>query len=1060
VSTMHRKSGQRKPSRRLITALVVSAVVGALVAPDARAGEGLVSPSVPDDNSVTLLTGDRVVLDGDRLVSYVPAPGRERVPMRTYTERGHRYVVPADAAPLVASGKVDRRLFDVTAMAGFGYDDAKRATVPVLVRRSPVARADMSVLSGQQNVPAVEAVAGTVDKSGVGWAALRSGVLEGAVEKIWLDGMSKLALDRSTAQIGAPKAWQAGFTGKGVRVAVLDGGVDEKHPDLVGRQVAERDFTGSGNTTDEVGHGTHVAATIASTDKTHRGVAPDAELLDAKVCTPGGCPDSAVLEGMRWAVEQGAHVINMSLGRQDTPEIDPLEEAVDRITRESGVLFVVAAGNEGEPETIDSPGSADSALSVGAVDRDDHIASYSSRGPSAAGAIKPDVTAPGTGIVAAQAGSTGRVARSGTSMATPHVAGVVALLKQQHPDWTAARLKGAVMASAVPRPGATPFDQGAGRVDVPKALAQRVIAEPANLNLGVRQWPHEDDEKVVREITYRNFGDAPVTLDLSTEITGPGGRAPAGMFTLSPAKLTVAAGGEAKAVLITDTTVPATDGVYSGEVLASGVRTLVSVNREVESYDISLSHLGIDGRPAPGFETVMIDVGSGKRFDAWPGSTVLRLPKGEYRVESGVWSSATEYALLVQPRLVVNGKGEFVFDARQAKPVVLRAPEPSATSMLASIWLTSQVAGKVVSTGYGFTSGFNGVSLGQVGPDSPGFSTSIGEQFQGAAATYRLLWTERGRVPTGYDRTAQRSELAEMVTTFPPGGSGKRYQMGTRAVPHDGSDWLLRPTPVSESGRATDFVTAASAEWHWVWRQLSGQDQLETVQVTRPRALTAGRTYHQKLNTAVFGPSVPPGPEPELAKQGLVRQANNLVVSVPMFTDSNGGAGSSATSSARVTLFRDGVKAGESAGDAAAFEVPRDESTYRAEVTLERTVSDLATKVSGVWTFRSGFNEGVREMPMSVVRFAPRLENDTARGNVLRIPLQVQQQKGTPKVRRVEVEASFDDGATWCRVPVAANNAVVRHEPGAKFASLRARTTDAAGNTGEVTIIRAYRIAR
>jgi subtilisin family serine protease len=315
------------------------------------------------DHVITLITGDRVELAGGRVVRYVPGPGRDRVPVRTYTENGHRHVVPADADQLVLRGKLDQRLFDVTSLVEFGYDDAHRSTVPVIVRPAAGARSNLSVLSAQE--PVADLVTGTVEKSGSAWQSLSGG----AVEKVWLDGLREVSLDRSTRQIGAPEAWRAGVTGKGVKVAVLDTGVDEKHPDLRGKQLAEKNFTESPDNTDEVGHGTHVASTIASRGEQFRGVAPDAQLLDGKVCFPGGCPDSAILAGMQWAAEQGAHVINMSLGGYDSPDVDPIEEAVNRISRDTGALFVVAAGNSGRPETIGSPGSAESALTVGAVAR-------------------------------------------------------------------------------------------------------------------------------------------------------------------------------------------------------------------------------------------------------------------------------------------------------------------------------------------------------------------------------------------------------------------------------------------------------------------------------------------------------------------------------------------------------------------------------------------------------------------------------------------------------------------------------------------------------------------
>src|SRR5262249_39405559 len=149
----------------------------------------------------------------------------------------------------------------------------------------------------------------------------------------------------------------------------------------------------------------------------------------------------------------------MSLGTPwPTDGTDPMSRAVNRLTRESGALFVVAAGNSGPGEqTIGSPGAANLALTVGAVDKQDQPAWFSSRGPRFGdGAIKPEITAPGVDIVAARAAGTSLgnlldeyyTSLDGTSMATPHVAGAAAILVEQHPRWSAARLKARLVSTS------------------------------------------------------------------------------------------------------------------------------------------------------------------------------------------------------------------------------------------------------------------------------------------------------------------------------------------------------------------------------------------------------------------------------------------------------------------------------------------------------------------------------------------------------------------------------------------------------------------------------------
>ncbi|MFS8103000.1 S8 family serine peptidase [Lentzea alba] len=1044
------RSGQRG-ARRGITALALSAGLVTATVAVAHAEE---PASGERDHSVTLITGDRVELAGGRVVRYVPGPGRDKLAVRTFTQNGHQHVVPADAVPLVANGKLDPRLFDVTQLVEWGYDDASRKTVPVIVRPAAGARSGITALTAKASV--ADLVTGAVEKSGSAWESLRGG----SVEKVWLDGVRKVTLDRSTKQIGAPEAWQQGVTGKGVKVAVLDTGVDEKHPDLQGRQVAEKNFTTSPDNTDEVGHGTHVASTIASKGEKYRGVAPDAEILDGKVCQPGGCTESAILGGMQWAAEQGAHVINMSLGGGDTPEIDPIEEAVNRISTETGALFVIAAGNSGRPETIGSPGSAETALTVGAVDRNDGIAPFSSRGPAADGAVKPDVTAPGVDIVAAEAGTQGHVAMSGTSMATPHVAGVVALLKQQHPDWTGARLKATVMASAKANPALKPFDQGAGRVDVPKMLGQQVIAEPGNINFGVQQWPHDDDQKIVREVTYRNAGKEPVTLDLTLDVTGPDGKpSPAGLFAVSPAKVTVPAGGEAKTTITADTKVNAADGAYSGALVASnGQRTLISVNREVESYDVGVSVLGADGNPTTEHGTSFVNTKTGKGYGA-QGKNV-RLPKGEYIVDSAVFTPDRKVLFLVQPKFVVGGKTTLTVDARKAKPVALKTPDAGAKGIIGTISYSTKVAGQPYGSGWAFFDGLAGqVSTAQLGSDAAGFSTTVAEQFQGTprdektSVSYRLMWTERG-FPTGYERTAKPSELAEVTSNFRPAGEGYRHSIAVMPYPTDGSGGFAWYAPAPDGGRAVDLVTTTGGEWGWTYDRSTPDNTSEYSTRTPPRSFKGGKKYTLSFGKAVLGPSVPAAPG-----FGLARLEDQIAVRVPLFTDPNGGEGRVGTGTAKTTLFHNGTKLGEQPQPFAIFDVPAAEGSYRAEMEHSRN-AEVSTKVSGAWTFKAKHTTEVTHLPLSVVRFLPKLDDkDTAHGRVLVVPLKVEQQQNTPKVKRVTVEVSFDDGATWQQVPVAGDKAIVKHADGAEFASLRAKTTDAAGNTGEVTIIRAYRIA-
>lgn len=176
------------------------------------------------------------------------------------------------------------------------------------------------------------------------------------VEGVWLDGRVTADMAESNAQIGTPEAWEAGLTGKGVTVAVLDSGVDAGHPDLAGRIAQSRSFIPGEEVADRHGHGTHVTSTVggsgAASDGKEKGVAPGATLAVGKVLDDEGFgSESEIIAGMEWAARDvDADIVSMSLGSTEPSDgTDPMAEAVNTLSRETGALFVIAAGNTGAP---------------------------------------------------------------------------------------------------------------------------------------------------------------------------------------------------------------------------------------------------------------------------------------------------------------------------------------------------------------------------------------------------------------------------------------------------------------------------------------------------------------------------------------------------------------------------------------------------------------------------------------------------------------------------------------------------------------------------------------
>jgi serine protease AprX len=309
------------------------------------------------------------------------------------------------------------------------------------------------------------------------------------VEHIWPDLPVHTCLDVSVPRMQAPSVWDAGFRGEGIKLGIVDTGIDPRHGDFDGRVAAMISYVG-GDGSDDNGHGTHVAGIAAGTgatsDAKYKGVAPAATLYVAKVLDANGSGTmSGVMAGIEWTVDQGVQVINLSLGSDGPCDgTDALSTLCDEVVQQFGIVVCAAAGNAGPGSaTVGSPGCARWVITIGAVDDADKVTSFSSRGPTSDGRVKPDLVFPGAGIVATQADGTalgpviapGYVKLSGTSMATPHAAGSVALLLQARSDLTPNQTKWALLTTALEL-GENPNAQGSGRGDV-FAAYQKIISE-------------------------------------------------------------------------------------------------------------------------------------------------------------------------------------------------------------------------------------------------------------------------------------------------------------------------------------------------------------------------------------------------------------------------------------------------------------------------------------------------------------------------------------------------------------------------------------------------------
>ncbi|HYJ68658.1 MAG TPA: S8 family peptidase [Nocardioidaceae bacterium] len=732
-------------------ALLAVAIVGAMAAPTApwesagaqRAGgqaAGVVSWGSAGGleagiHRLTLLTGDVVALqvtaDG-RQAAWVEDPVDPEDSPHIYEADGQVHVVPAEAAPYVASGVLDENLFNVTLLARDGYDDAATEELPLLVEAPDRAGAAAMPVAPDgtdevRELDSINTVSVTADKTDIRstWTAIRGDSAAAVTNtdaqlagdrQVWLNGRVEATLDESVAQIGAPEAWADGYDGDGVTVAVLDTGYDPTHPDLAGRVVDAQNFTDDADPTGEVavddhGHGTHVAATVGGTGAAsggdRKGVAPATDLIIGKVLDASGSGSTdQIIAGMEWAAEHDADVINMSIGTTAASDgTDPMSQAVNELTTSTGSLFVVAAGNTGPgKQTVGSPGAADLALTVGAVDKDDEPAAFSSRGPRLGdGAIKPEITAPGVDIVAARAAGTSLgnlldehyTSLNGTSMATPHVAGAAAILAQQHPDWTAAQLKARLISTSKTLPDQPVTFQGGGRVDVAAAVRRSVSVDDGTVYLG--RITREADP-VTRELTYHNASDQQISLRLSAEVTGTGSDAskrPALTFDQSTLKIPAHGSASVTATLRPQSTAP---GSFAGQIVArpsSGgpVHTTMAFAVEGPTHTLTIDALDRNGQPATGpVDLWSAETGDEKRVFLKAGTATFEVPDGLYSVVAsieGAVSRNTETTIAAEPELRIGADRTVRFDAREGQPIRVVTPRRSDLDIFNVLWQRS-----------------------------------------------------------------------------------------------------------------------------------------------------------------------------------------------------------------------------------------------------------------------------------------------------------------------------------------------------------------------------------
>ena len=269
------------------------------------------------------------------------------------------------------------------------------------------------------------------------------------------------AVEWGVAKINAPDAWSAGFNGTGVVVGNIDTGVRHTHTALASSYRADSyswydPVKKSKTPTDGNGHGTHTMGTMVGSGGI--GVAPGAKWIACRGCGTSSCNSSHLLACLQWMYcptsgntkdcSKAPRVVNNSWGGGQG---STYYAAAINTLKSGGVIPIFSAGNSGPKcGTANSPGDLPSVIAVGAMDSSDAVASFSSKGPSVKGLMKPDVSAPGVSVRSAyRTSDTSYATMSGTSMAAPHIAGLVALLLQEDPTATYDTIKSKLQDGAV-----------------------------------------------------------------------------------------------------------------------------------------------------------------------------------------------------------------------------------------------------------------------------------------------------------------------------------------------------------------------------------------------------------------------------------------------------------------------------------------------------------------------------------------------------------------------------------------------------------------------------------
>ena len=489
-----------------------------------------------------------------------------------------------------------------------------------------------------------------------------------------------------------------------------------------------------------------------------------------------------------------------------------------------------------------------------------------------------------------------------------------------------------------------------------------------------------------------------------------------------------------------------------------------------ETVDLTINLRDLDGALTGDYSVAIIGLDDDQtRFPYDPdGSITVSLPRGRYFVDSVVNTTALDGTrnahVLPRPNTVLDRDTTVDVPAAAARPVRVTPPDPSAGLLVGEIGFNVLTAHSVAGASH-LTTDLSTVSVAQLGPSLPAdvLTTVVNTQWATPGGDfYGLAWFPAGTVPTGFTKVVTRQDVATVrvdLGTQIPGDIGRRF-----AVPDSVSADVIATgaeIDVPLPSVRTEYYNAGP-QWNVVLYQAdpAALDSIRAIVQGGQRVFQPGHTYRLPINHGPYGPAFPAEQVP-----WACRCDDTIDFFLPLLGDSGGNGGTSLVDTLDIRLFRDGQPAGESRDRFfATFPVPPEPAGYRltAEVTRP-AIFDTSTRLSAEWTFRSGHVAGEVTLPLSAIRFTPALDQDNTApaGRPFLVPVALQPQTSNELVRprRLSVEVSYDEGATWQHADVIANLAVLlRHPAGATSVSLRATASDRDGNTVTETLIRAYKL--